>query len=52
MGVNPGVLGVAIPKNLGRGRGVAKRLVKGRGPVVKYDYILLCTGSIFERGDF
>jgi len=53
-GINPGVLGVATPKILGRaGRGVAGS--RGdRGRVMKYYYrpILSCTGSMFESGDF
>jgi len=29
-----------------------RRSLGGRGRVVKYYYILLCTGSMFESGDF
>jgi len=40
-------LGARPPQNLGRGVvGV------GNGRVVKYYYILSCTGSVFESGDF
>jgi len=32
--------------------GVVGGRLGGRGRVVKYYYILLCTGSLFESGDF
>src|SRR6218665_148296 len=44
-----GGLGVATPQILGRGSWVGRR---GLGQVVKYYYILSCTGSIFESDDF
>ena len=45
-GVNPGGLGGSQPPDFGQGgRG-------DRGRVVKYYYILSCTESIFESGDF
>ena len=45
IGVNPGGLGVAAPR-FWAGESW------GRGRVVKYYYILSCTGSMFESGDF
>jgi len=43
-----GVWGVATP-DFGQGSGGVTR---GRGRVVKYYYILSCTESMFESGDF
>jgi len=43
-------LGVATPIFWARGRTVGRR--GGRGRVTKYYYILSCTGSMFESGDF
>src|SRR6218665_2256394 len=53
-GVNPGGWeGVATPRFwAGRLWGVAGGGVGYRGRVVKYYYILSCTGSMFESGDF
>ena len=49
-GVNPGGLVVATPDF---GQGGREEVVGGvRGRVVKYYYILSCTGSVFESGDF
>ena len=42
-----GVVGVAVGLQRGGAGGSL-----GRGRVVKYYYILLCTGSLFESGDF
>ena len=43
------VLGVATPRFwVGGGRGV----VEDRGRIVKYYYILLCTGILCESADF
>ena len=43
-------LGVATPPDFGQGGHGGPR--GGRGWVVKYYYILSCTGSMFESGDF
>jgi len=53
IGVNPGVGGRDSPRFWEGGRG-DRRGHAGRGPVVKYYYILSCrpTGSMFESGDF
>ena len=49
-GVNPGELGGRDPPDFGQG--VAGGSQGGRGRVVKYYYILSCTESMFESGDF
>ena len=48
IGVNPGELGVETPRFLA---GVVGSQWS-RGRVAKYYYILSCTGSMFESGDF
>ena len=50
IGVNPEGLGVSRPLIFWAGD--LRGLVGGRGRVVKHYYILSCTGSIFESGDF
>src|SRR6218665_58720 len=50
IGVNPGGLGGRAPQILGRGAVGGSQGSCGR--VAKYYYILSCTGSIFESGDF
>jgi len=45
MGVNPGGLGVVTPRFWSGG-------LWGRRGVVKYYYILSCTGNMFESLDF
>ena len=56
IGVNPGGLGVATPQSFGRGswgsQGGSQGGSWGCGRVVKYYYILSCTDSMFESGDF
>jgi len=47
-----GFCGVAISQNLGTGSWGIAGMGKGRGWVVKYYYILSCTGSMYESGDF
>ena len=51
-GVNPGGGGVTTPRFWAGGHGDRRGVVGGRGRVVKHYYILSCTGSIFESGDF
>ena len=53
-GVNPGGVWGSQPPDFGlRGRGgVAGGSLGGRGRVVKYYYILSCTKTLFESGDF
>jgi len=50
--INPWVWGsrVATPQIVGSRGGRSGR--GGHGRVVKYYYILLCTGSMFDSGDF
>ena len=52
-GVNPGGFGVATQILGGGSWEVAgEGSQRGRGRVMNYYYILSCTGSVFESGDF
>jgi len=51
--INPEGLGVASPQILGMGsRGKSQGGRGGCGRVLKYYYILLCTGNMFKSGEF
>ena len=56
IGVNPGGFGGSRPQILDREvvgvAGVTRGVVGDSGRVVKYYYILSCTGSMFESGNF